>query len=372
MPRPTIIVNHLLEPPNRITGITRYLFALLPELLKRGDYEYVLLTAWDRDSIPPAIADAATDIVQHRYHNSMPLNVVGQMATVRQIFRKTGAVLEFNCNPVGCSWPLWPRVITLHDLYFDLLPKSYSLRHRSWWRLFFPLSLAACTRAICVSNNTKDDLQRFYPNWAGKGIVVHEAGILNTSTEAASAPSPLSQQPYALFVGNISPNKAPGVLAQAMAILQQQGHAPNVYHIGRDDAGLLANAIFHAGGCPALQSVGTFSDADLAAAYANAKCLIVTSSHEGFCLPVLEAQSFATPIVCSDIPVLREVAGDGAMFFQAGSPADLARRLEQLFASETIRHDIGRAARRNAARFSWAKAASETERIFNEIVREKC
>ena len=39
------------------------------------------------------------------------------MATVPRLMRETGALLEFNCNPIGCFRAGWPRVITVHDLY---------------------------------------------------------------------------------------------------------------------------------------------------------------------------------------------------------------------------------------------------------------
>ena len=113
-----------------------------------------------------------------------------------------------------------------------------------------------------------------------------------------------------------------------------------------------------------VQSIGRLADAELAAAYVNATCLIVSSSHEGFCLPVLEAQSFGTPVICSDIPVLREVAGDGALFFGSGDAGGLASSLKSIFDDVDIRQRIALAAQRNAHRFSWAKAAAEVDALF--------
>jgi glycosyltransferase involved in cell wall biosynthesis len=369
MAQRTILVNHLLEPPNRITGITRYLFALLTELLKRESFKYVLLTTWDRTHLPASIANSGITILTHRHHNSMPLNVLVQMAILPRVFGEYGAVLEFNCNPVGGFWPTWPRIITIHDLYFDLTPDKYSFRHRLWWRLFFPLSLASSARAVCVSNNTQDDLRRFYPRLAYKATVVHEASMLSPTAALTDAERPELKVPYALFVGNVSPNKAPHVLTEGLAILQSRNASVRVYHIGRDDAGLLSRAVKCSGLFQPVQSVGQLSDQALAATYSQATCLIVTSTHEGFCLPVVEAQSFGTPLVCSDIPVLREVAGDGALFFRSGDAGELARHLETIFRDELVQSRVRVAAQRNAARFSWAKAAAEMEMLFEEAAR---
>ena len=364
-PRPTILVNHLLEPPNRITGITRYLFALLPELLMRNSFKYVLLTTWDTQHLPTAIANSTATILTRRYYNSMPHNVLAQMAMLPRLIHKTGAVLEFNCNPVGCFWPTWPRIITIHDLYFDVIPEEYPLRHRLGWRLLFLPTLASCTHAICVSANTQNDLLRVYPHLGRKGIVVHEA-----STLSAKVPPPTDIErldlnvPYALYVGNISPNKAPEILIRGLEIIESKGRPLNVYHVGRDDIALLSHAIQQSCLARPVQSIGQLSDSALAAAYAQATCVIVTSTHEGFCLPVLEAQSLGKPVICSDIPVLREVAGDGALFFRSGDPFGLARCLEAIFGNLEIRRAVSLAAQRNAERFSWTKAAGEVEALF--------
>ena len=313
--RHTILINHLLEPPNRVTGITRYLFALLPELLMRNSFQYVLLTTWDAQHLPAAITNSSASILTHRYYHSLPHNVLAQMAVLPRLVRNTGAALEFNCNPIGCFWPTWPRVITIHDLYFNVLPEKYRLRHRLWWRLFFPPTLASCSQAVCVTENTQNDLRHFYPQFGSKTTVIHEASTLSPEVEPAKQSN--MNTPYALYVGNVSPNKNPEVLVRSLELLESEGRYFNVYHVGGDDAGLLAQAIARSRLRSPVQSLGRLTDAELAAAYANATCLIVCSTHEGFCLPVVEAQSFGTPVICSDIQILREVAGDGAIFFRS-------------------------------------------------------
>jgi glycosyltransferase involved in cell wall biosynthesis len=360
--RRTILVNHLLEPPNRIMGITRYLFALLPELLIRNSFEYVLLTTWNARHLPAAITNSGVRIVTCPWYNSMPHNVLAQMATLPSHFERLEATLEFNCNPIGCFWPTWPRIITLHDLYFNVLPGKYRRRHRLWWHLFFPATLASSSHVVCVSENTRNDLQRFYPRLGSKATVIHEASTLSPEVEPATQLK--MNVPYALYVGNISPNKAPEVLVRGLEILESEGHWLNVYHVGRDDSGLLSQAIKRSRLAKPLQRIGQLTDSELAAAYAQATCLIVTSTYEGFCLPVLEAQSFGTPVICADIPVLREVASDGALFFRSGDSAGFARCLETIFGNREIRLSIGLAAKRNAKRFSWSRAAAEVEALF--------
>src|SRR5262245_55066511 len=123
--RPLILINHLLEPPDRISGVSSYLFALLAALLKRNDYRYLLATCWSPEALPQELRSSGLQVRQCPHVASMPLNVLRQMRLVRMLMRESGASLELNTNPVGCFRRSWPRVIVVHDLYFDVMPDRY-------------------------------------------------------------------------------------------------------------------------------------------------------------------------------------------------------------------------------------------------------
>src|ERR1700738_2479171 len=153
--RGLILVNHLLEPPGRVTGITRFLFALLNELLRRPLLRYALVTTWKAHELPIALQHENLSVITLPYRRSTPLNIAAQMTQIRRLMRELGAALEFNSNPLGCFRPGWPRVITVHDLYFDVMGGHYRRRHRLWWKLLFPLALASSDAVIWVSAVTR-------------------------------------------------------------------------------------------------------------------------------------------------------------------------------------------------------------------------
>ncbi|HJP97617.1 MAG TPA: glycosyltransferase [Rhodanobacteraceae bacterium] len=95
------------------------------------------------------------------------------------------------------------------------------------------------------------------------------------------------------------------------------------------------------------------SDVDLQYAYSHAAALIQASHAEGFGLPLLEAARYGTPVVCSDIPVFREVAGDEAYYFTMGSAAALKQRLHELVRNPTA---LSRRAKRER---TWRDAAKD-------------
>ena len=151
--KPVVLVNHLLEPPTRLTGITRYLFSLLPEMVADDAFQYVLLTTWPKEDLPAPLRTDKIAYVWAPYVASTPLNIVAQMRRLPEVMRRTGAVLHFNCNPLSAFSSQWPTVITVHDLYFELRPQDYRWHHQLWWHLLFPRVLDAAAGVICVSES---------------------------------------------------------------------------------------------------------------------------------------------------------------------------------------------------------------------------
>jgi glycosyltransferase involved in cell wall biosynthesis len=106
----------------------------------------------------------------------------------------------------------------------------------------------------------------------------------------------------------------------------------------------------------------------LAAIYRRAAVTVITSESEGFGLPVCEAMACGTPVVCSDIPALREVGGGAATYCQVGDVEGWAKTLGHLFAERASSPEKWQK-RRTAcldwvSRFSWASNANETAKLY--------
>jgi glycosyltransferase involved in cell wall biosynthesis len=110
--------------------------------------------------------------------------------------------------------------------------------------------------------------------------------------------------------------------------------------------------------------LGYVGPGELAALYAGAELVALPSFYEGFGLPAIEALHAGAPLVASDLPVLREVAGDAALY---ASPhrADLwAERIAELLEDGALREELKRKGRRRARAFDWRKSAAETAAAF--------
>jgi glycosyltransferase involved in cell wall biosynthesis len=111
-----------------------------------------------------------------------------------------------------------------------------------------------------------------------------------------------------------------------------------------------------------LVALGRVSDGELDWLYQNAACLVFPSHDEGFGLPVLEALAHGTPVIASEIPPVREIAGDAAIYFPVGSDKKLSQAMDDLLAT-TNDSDLGKLAAAGISRasnFNWAKTAART------------
>jgi glycosyltransferase involved in cell wall biosynthesis len=110
----------------------------------------------------------------------------------------------------------------------------------------------------------------------------------------------------------------------------------------------------------------------LAAAYRRAACVLLPSESEGFGLPVIEAMACGTPVVASDLPVLREVGGDAACYCPVGKIDAWVSTIVGIAARCAERGQFVSDRRKGlieqASKFSWTENAARTADIYREVM----
>jgi alpha-1,3-rhamnosyl/mannosyltransferase len=102
--------------------------------------------------------------------------------------------------------------------------------------------------------------------------------------------------------------------------------------------------------------------------FAGADLYAFPSRHEGFGIPVLEAMAQGTPVVCADIPALREVAGDAAVFVAPDDVDAWVDAITALVAQPPAHAALVDAGRARVAGYSWERCARETAAVYEEAL----
>jgi glycosyltransferase involved in cell wall biosynthesis len=160
---------------------------------------------------------------------------------------------------------------------------------------------------------------------------------------------------YLLFVGQDGPRKGLATLRRAHA--SAPGLPPLVL-AGPGPAGQDERVL----------RTGYLSDVDLRSVVAGAAAVVLPSRDEGFGLPVLEALACNVPVVCSDIPALREVAGGQAALVPYGNVEALADALTQAL-EDPPSAEVLAARRAHAAGFTWRRCARATVEAYQRAAR---
>jgi glycosyltransferase involved in cell wall biosynthesis len=118
---------------------------------------------------------------------------------------------------------------------------------------------------------------------------------------------------------------------------------------------------------PGVVMTGFQSGAALQALFAHAGLFVLPSSHEGLPIAMLEALSYGTPVVASDIPANLEVGLPRSCHFPLGDVDALAALLRAHCG--VVESPAQREARRDEAvhRFDWARNARATRAIYDEL-----
>jgi alpha-1,3-rhamnosyl/mannosyltransferase len=244
--------------------------------------------------------------------------------------------------------PPCPQVVTLHDVV-PLKRRSEYLRSGVRFRLRY-LAVERATRVIVPSATVAAEVvehlglppERLVVIGEAPAPALHERGPDEVAAARERYGLPLE---YLLWVGGL---QTPDPRKRVAALAKARRELPLV---------LVGATKPWAHELPDVTLTGHVSDDDLAAIYSGARALVFPSDDEGFGLPTVEALACGTPVVVTDLPVLREVLGDRATFVEAGD-------LDGLLAA-------GEAARRPAPApppWTWTDAARATWQVYSDAL----
>ncbi len=262
-------------------------------------------------------------------------------------------------------------LVTVHDLGYRYFPKAHPWPQRWYLDLSTRWTASAATHLLADSEATKRDLIEHYRTPAEKITVAHPgvdsalAPVDDPGTvEAVRARYGIGAN-YLLYLGTLQPRKNLARLIDAFTQLITHPHPqPQMDLVLAGKRGWLYHHLFEQVRRRGLESrvcfPGYVAAEDKAALLSGAQAFAFPSLHEGFGLPVLEAQACGCPVITSTTSSLPEVAGDGAILVDPDDTDAIAEALTRVVTRPDLRRKLIQRGFANVDRFSWEACARTT------------
>jgi glycosyltransferase involved in cell wall biosynthesis len=353
--------------PGETGGRETYARELIPELF--AVEPALAATAFvGRDATPELVAElhTAMRVVRLPMSTRRPDQwAIGELARLPVAGRRASIDLLHSLANFAPVSGRFRRVMTLHDLQYRAVPELLTPARRLGTAVLLEAAARRADRIITVSQASGHEITEnlgiapdridVIPN----GVRLPDAAG-HRDTDELRARFTLGDRPVALAVGSDLPHKNLDRLLDAMALVPEARRPVLVLAGPGTDGPRLREKAMAAGVSSDVHLAGFVAAADLDGLYALAELVVLPSLYEGFGLPALEAMARGVPVVCADIPPLREVTGDAALRFAPERTPDMAAAIEMVLTHEGLRTRLASAGRARVAAFTWRRAADQT------------
>jgi glycosyltransferase involved in cell wall biosynthesis len=353
------------ELQGKPTGVGRYLLSILR--VWAGDdaspHRYTVFLPAE----PSASLKALGERVTWSVHPTASPGTLWEQTRLAEAIKSTGPDVYFG---PGYTAPLRldpPSVVAIHDVSFFAHPEWFTPRERLRRQWATRAAAMRARRVVTVSRFSAGEIVRWL------GVPRERIVVAPNAAFDVQRPDPLpARGPIALFVGSLFNRRRIPDLIRAFAAVGAQVPDARLVLIGdnrthpRIDPRELASELGIASRVDWREYV---SDADLEAAYWNARVFVFLSDYEGFAITPLEALAHDVPPVLLDTAVAREIYGDAARLVPP-DPSAIALALTTLLTDDAAHADLLATGRRRLAAFSWAATAATVREAIEQAAAE--
>lgn len=255
-----------------------------------------------------------------------------------------------------------PFVITIHDMIHEIYAgEFFSSNDISISRK--KLLAQNASKIITISQNTKNDIIKFYGIDESKITVIYHANSLDVSLcEQIVVP-----KRFLLFVGSRGRYKNFNFFIESISPILQKDKRLNVICVGGPDLTNEEKSFLASNGIRDQVLHCLVSDSQLVYLYKKALAFVFPTLYEGFGLPMVEAAACGCPVVANDCAVLREIGQDSAIYFDGRSSDSIFQVISQIIENRNLRLDLLSKGIAHAKNFSWEVSARQMSDIYRSV-----
>lgn len=263
------------------------------------------------------------------------------------------------------------NITTIHDFTYEYFRKGLpSIIHH----IQKGNAIKNSKKIICVSQNTKADLMRFFPKISENQIHVIYNGVdeiyqplIKCNESLLNELIPFSSGEFVLYVGDRKSKyknfdfvvKACKIIGNPLVmigggLLARKEHQFLKDTLGENNFKLL---------------IGINNEL-LNIIYNNSLCLLYPSLYEGFGIPILEAQRAGCPVISNNRSSIPEVAGKGAILLNHVTEYSIAEIIQLLKKDYAVVNSLREEGFKNSLRFSWDLCYEQTIKVYKEVYQE--
>ncbi|MBP6385437.1 MAG: glycosyltransferase family 4 protein [Pseudarcicella sp.] len=364
-----ILYDHQAFSGTKYGGIARYFYDLMSQLNQQEQHAKLALLF--SNNVYLKESKSFNPIAFKEFLGHMPTNMLFSQ------INRLNSILELRKQQFDIFHPTFYHSYFLNHIgnkpfvlsYFDLNKEIFNQPNLDNATLSQKQNLInKAQKIIAISDNTKNDILKYFEVNPNKIEVVHLSSTMNEKLALQNS-NIQTPENYFLYVGNRTEYKNFGVMLKGFAILHQKNKNINLVCAGGGAFSDEENSLIATLGITKnIVQVYFKNDIDLFHLYKKAISFVYPSLYEGFGIPILEAFAAECACILSNASCFPEVAADAALYFDPTNAEDLAQKMETVLKNKSLQKELILLGNKRKLDFSKSITAQKTLKIYQSIV----
>ncbi|MEI6851038.1 MAG: glycosyltransferase family 1 protein [Candidatus Saccharibacteria bacterium] len=275
--------------------------------------------------------------------------------------------VDLTIFPNFATWPSMKsrlRATVIHDLTYIRFPDTVDEKNLVHLKRVVPRSIKEADFIITISEAVKSELMKEFDLPPDKCVITTippDDKYHHKNDNEIHDKYGIPTKKFIYFIGNLEPRKdlptlikayckLPTAMKKEYSLIMAGGNGWKTENSRKAIKNAQKNS-------ENVAHIGFVDDDDAAAFYQKATMFVMPSIYEGFGMPILESMASGCPVIASDIPVLKEVGGDAALYAKAGDSDDFKEVIEKLIKDTGLQKKLVQLGKQNLKNFSLEKNA---------------